>query len=85
MTLARLKEGDFFGEISLLTGKPRTASVKVLQPAELVRLTKKDFDQITANHPEVVKILEESLHLRLGNKLKALGVFQDSPAKEGMV
>jgi hypothetical protein len=51
----------------------------------LVRLTKKDFDQITANHPEVLKVLEESLHLRLGNKLKALGVFQDSPAKEGMV
>ena len=85
MTLAQLKEGDFFGEISLLTGRPRTASVKVLQPAELVRLTKKDFDQITPNHPEVLKVLEESLHLRLGNKLKALGVFQDSPGKEGMV
>jgi hypothetical protein len=51
----------------------------------LVRLTKKDFDQITPNHPEVLKVLEESLHLRLGNKLKALGVFQDSPGKEGMV
>jgi cAMP-dependent protein kinase regulator len=83
--LARLKEGDFFGEISLLTGRPRTASVKVLQPAELVRLAKVDFDAITANHPEVTKILEESLHLRLGDKLQALGVFQSSSAKEGMV
>jgi len=85
LPLARLKEGDFFGEIALVTGRPRTASVKVLQPAELVRLDKKDFDQITADHPEVTEILQESLHLRLGNKLKALGVFRDSAAKERMV
>jgi CRP-like cAMP-binding protein len=85
VTLGRLKEGDFFGEIALLTGRPRTASVKVLQPAELVHLTKKDFDEITVGHPEVRRILEESLHLRLGDKLQALGVFRDSPAKEGMV
>jgi CRP-like cAMP-binding protein len=83
--LARLKEGDFFGEISLLTGRPRTASVKALQPVELVRLNRKDFDQIAARHPAVMKILQEFLHLRLANKLKALGVVQDSPAKEGMV
>jgi len=85
LPLSRLKEGDFFGEIALITARPRTASVKVLQPAELVRLDKKDFDQVTVNHPEVIEILQESLHLRLGNKLKALGVFRDSPAKERMV
>ncbi|MBI5967062.1 MAG: cyclic nucleotide-binding domain-containing protein, partial [Deltaproteobacteria bacterium] len=85
LPLARLKEGDFFGEIALITGRPRTASVKVLQPAELVRLDKKDFDQIMVNHPEVIEILQESLHLRLGNKLKALGVFRDRPAKDRMV
>jgi hypothetical protein len=56
-----------------------------LQPAEFARLNKKDFDQITAHHPAVLKTLEEFLHLRLANKLKALGVVQDSPGKEGMV
>ena len=85
LTLARLKEGDFFGEISLLTAKPRTASVKALQPAELLRLDKKDFDPITVSHPEIKKILEESLQLRVANELKALGVFRDIPAKGGMV
>ena len=85
MTLARMKEGDFFGEISLLTGRPRTASVKALRPVELARLNKKDFDQIAARHPTVMKILDGFLHLRLANKLKALGVVQDNPAKEGMV
>jgi cAMP-dependent protein kinase regulator len=85
LTLAQLKEGDFFGEISLLTGRPRTASIKVLQAAELLRLTKNDFDQIIENHPEVKQILENSLLLRLESKMKALGVFRDSPAKEGLV
>jgi cAMP-dependent protein kinase regulator len=85
LTLARLKEGDFFGEISLLTGRPRTASVKALRPVELARLNKKDFDQIAAHLPPVTKTLEESLHLRLANKLKALGVLQDNPAKGAMV
>ena len=85
MTLAQLREGDFFGEISLMTGRPRTASIKVLQAAELLRLAKNDFDQIIENHPEIKPILEESLHLRLENKMKALGVFRDSPAKEGLV
>ena len=85
MTLAQLREGDFFGEISLLTGRPRSASIKVLQPAELLRLAKNDFDQIIENHPEIKQILEETLHLRLENKMKALGVFRDSPAKEGLV
>jgi len=85
VVLARLKEGDFFGEISLITGKPRTASVKVLQPVELMRLAKNDFDQIIKNHPEVLRILEDSLQLRIEGKLRALGVFRENPAKEGMV
>ena len=85
IALAQLREGDFFGEISLLTGRPRTASIKVLQAAELLRLAKNDFDQIIENHPEIKQILEESLLLRLENKMKALGVFRDSPAKEGLV
>ena len=83
--LATLKEGDYFGEISLLTERPRTASVRTLRPSELVRLDKKDFDRIVTRHPETKKILEESLHARLESKLRLLGVFRLSPVKEGMV
>jgi cAMP-dependent protein kinase regulator len=85
LKLAQLKEGDFFGEISLLKGQPRTASIRVLEEAELLRLAKIDFDQVIVSHPEVKQILEDSLLLRLESKMKALGVFRDSPAKEGFV
>ena len=85
LILATLHEGDYFGEISLLTGRARTASVKVLRAAELARLDKKNFDRIVARHPETLKVLEDSLETRLENKLRMLGVFRNSPAKEGMV
>ncbi len=85
LVLANLKEGDYFGEISLITGRPRTASVRVLRPAELVRLSKKDFDQFVAKHPETLKVLEGSLRARLEDKFRMLGVFRNSPAKEKMI
>ncbi len=85
VTLASLKEGDYFGEISLITGRPRTASVKTLRPCELVRLGKEDFDRIVALHPDTLKVLEDSLQARLEGKLRLLGVFRSSPAKEGMI
>ena len=85
LVLANLKEGDYFGEISLITGRPRTASVRVLRPAELVRLSKRDFDQFVARQPEALKILGSSLHARLEDKFRMLGVFRNSPAKEKMI
>lgn len=85
LPLARLREGDFFGEIALATGRPRTASVKASRPVELLRLQKEDFDQILQTHPEILGFLEESLRYRLGNKLRALGVFRESPKKEGVL
>ncbi|MBP1719916.1 MAG: regulatory subunit-like protein [Deltaproteobacteria bacterium] len=82
LPLAFLREGDFFGEISLITGRPRTASVKARQALELLRLQKEDFNELLKTHPEILTILEESLRYRFGNKLKALGVFRESSQKE---
>jgi cAMP-dependent protein kinase regulator len=85
LVLAALQEGDFFGEISLVTGHARTASVTTLRATELVRLGKEDFDRVIPRHPETLKVLEDSLQTRLENKLRMLGVFRKSPAKEGMI
>lgn len=85
LVLASLKEGDYFGEISLISGRPRTASVRVLKPVELVRISKRDFDRIVSRHPETLKVLQDSLQTRLENKLQMLGVFRSGPAKEGMI
>lgn len=46
-----LKDGDFFGEISLLFSKPRTASVRASSDCVLFVLTRKDFNQVMKQFP----------------------------------
>jgi tetratricopeptide (TPR) repeat protein len=59
-TLAReMAEGTFFGEISILSGKPRTATVTAATPCELLELDRATLDEITKTHPNVQKVLED--------------------------
>jgi CRP-like cAMP-binding protein len=60
-----LKEGDFFGEVSFLTGLPCTASVKAIRPTEVVRLRKEDFDQILVNHSQATQFLLQTVYVRV--------------------
>ena len=48
-----LGPGDGFGELSMLTGNPRTASAKTLEETVVSVLPKKLFDQILKDHPNV--------------------------------
>jgi CRP/FNR family transcriptional regulator, cyclic AMP receptor protein len=58
-TIATLEPGDFFGEISLLDGGPRTANVVAQTPLVVVRIFKRSFDKMVAEEPGVAaKILE---------------------------
>ncbi|MGA9161137.1 MAG: cyclic nucleotide-binding domain-containing protein [Actinomycetota bacterium] len=56
--VARAGPGEFFGEISLLDGGPRTASVVAASPVIAVRLFKASFDKVVTQEPKVAsKIL----------------------------
>ena len=58
-TIAKLEPGDIFGEISLLDGGPRTASVVADTPVAVVRIFKRSFDKMVAEEAGVAaKILE---------------------------
>lgn len=57
-TVNRLRPGDFFGEISLLDGGPRTASVVADTPLTMLALSRKGFLRTIDQEPEVgVKLL----------------------------
>jgi CRP/FNR family cyclic AMP-dependent transcriptional regulator len=57
-TIARAGPGEFFGEISLLDGGPRTASVIADTPVVAIRLFKASFDKLVREEPRVAgKIL----------------------------
>jgi CRP-like cAMP-binding protein len=43
-----LKEGDFFGEIALITGQPRTATVRAKERVECYTLDKVSFQEAIA-------------------------------------
>jgi cyclic nucleotide-binding protein/tetratricopeptide repeat protein len=57
--LGDLAEGAFFGEMSILTGQPRMASIVALTRCELLELDRPTLDQITKTHPHVWDVLRE--------------------------
>jgi hypothetical protein len=57
--IADLHEGAFFGEISMLTGQPRNASVVALNSCELLELDRTTLEEITRRHPHVWDVLRE--------------------------
>lgn len=62
--LARLGPGQFFGEMSLLTGEPRTATVTAMTDMECYRLDKSGFEEIIQARPEVAEELSNILAAR---------------------
>lgn len=58
-TKAKLGPGDFFGEVALLDGGPRTATVTALTPVHLVGITGWVFRGLLMEHPTIaLKTLE---------------------------
>jgi len=60
-TLNRLLPGDHFGEISLLDGGPRSASVVAETEMTLVIITQKDFLAMLNKDPEITVCLLEGM------------------------
>lgn len=57
--VASLKEGDVFGEMSLLTKSQATATVSATKRTSLLRLPREDFDAIVFSHPQVLELVAE--------------------------
>lgn len=72
-----LGEGEFFGEMSLLSGAPRFATVIAVGPGELQHLGRADLDAIVALHPRVGEVLGRFYKERLvANVLRASRLFR---------
>lgn len=66
--IARLGPGGVFGELSLMTGAPRTATVITLEPCELLVIGKAAVASVLATEPA----LAERLSARLAERQAAL-------------
>jgi cAMP-dependent protein kinase regulator len=66
---------EFFGEVSFLTGVPRTASATTTEDSELLRIDRETLAELTVEHPRLVEVLKK-FHLdRVEN---AIGVAKAS-------
>jgi CRP/FNR family cyclic AMP-dependent transcriptional regulator len=68
--LASLKEGDFFGEMSLLDGEPRSATVRAVEESRLLTIRREDFLLAMKKQPDLALTLlaEMSRRLRKSNR-----------------
>lgn len=70
-------EGDFFGEQNLFSGQSSTYSVEALQPVKTCNLSRKQFQELLYQFPEIaVKIIDElgNRMTRLEKALQSIGV-----------
>ena len=60
-----LGSGDFLGEIALITGVPRTATVTTTAPARMLVITARDFKSLLRRTPSIQLKILEALAARL--------------------
>jgi hypothetical protein len=84
-TIAELKDGDAFGEMSILDPAPRSASATALKDSHLLRLDQESFRELLTDHSEVAWRVMQLLTRRLReaqslDPVDVLGSAQEEPA-----
>jgi voltage-gated potassium channel len=62
-----LGSGEFFGEIALITGEPRSANVVARAHCELLHLDLADFRHLEAQHPDLARRIDAESQRRRHN------------------
>ncbi|HWP34456.1 MAG TPA: Crp/Fnr family transcriptional regulator [Thermodesulfobacteriota bacterium] len=81
ITLAKLREGEVFGEMALLSGAPRSATVIALQDTTLLVLEREEFTRLVMRQPKLalkmLAVLAERLR-KADEKIAAIALFDVS-------
>jgi len=76
--VAVLNEGDFFGEMALFTGEPRTANVVALEETEVLEIGHESMKELFNTNPDLVESLSHIIaERRLGLANRSDGPLQD--------
>ncbi len=83
ITLATLGPGDIFGELAMLDGEVRSASVETLEEGELLALPATEVRALLARHPDITVKLVAALvrRLRVANERISRQSFQTVPSR----
>jgi CRP-like cAMP-binding protein len=84
--LARMGEGAYFGEMSLLKNRPTVATVSAVSHTEVVEIGAKDFYRILGDHPEVWQdVQKEARRRELANHALLTGKSSQVTTPDGGV
>lgn len=53
--LTELGAGSYFGEVALVTGQPRSASVETTEESKLIKVSKEEFDRLLDQNPQLAR------------------------------
>ena len=79
--IAQLGEGHTFGEMALLTGSTRTATIRAREATDLLEIGKADFERIIASDHQLAEAVERISHERAIRNLSAGGADPEIWAK----
>jgi CRP-like cAMP-binding protein len=79
MTVATLQKGQFFGEMSLLTGEPRSATVVAATPLRVVVVGKQGLSRVTQEDGRVIDRIGEVV----ARRQLATAAAKEQLAREG--
>lgn len=81
--VAIMRTGDFFGELALFDGSPRSASATALEDTRAALLARDDFLTFLETHPGAVRVVLDALAKtirRLSDRVEDL-IFLDVPSR----
>lgn len=79
-SVSRLRGGDYFGEMGMLTGEPRTATVVALTDVACYRLDKEGFRHVLEVRPELAREMSDVLARRRAETAARLGALPTEEA-----
>lgn len=59
--LTELHAGAYFGEVALVTGQARSASVEALEDSTLIKVSKEEFDRLLDQNPQLARHIIQQL------------------------
>ncbi|HEV7376732.1 MAG TPA: mechanosensitive ion channel family protein [Pyrinomonadaceae bacterium] len=85
-TVAVLNEGDFFGEMALFTGEPRTANVIALEETEVLEIGHQAMKHLFDTNPDLVDSLSHIIaERRVGLTAKQENAEDGEEESEGII
>ena len=85
VTLAKLREGDFFGEVSVITGKPRTATVRATSDVKLLEVSKEEIQKVVKKYPEVLDALNKYINKRVEDTISTIMEYKNRKSESGLI